>query len=82
VIPRRGPALATVALAALALFGCKEPDPTASPSAAEAILARSIAFHDPEGRWGSGTVEMTWVGTGANDDRYLGSDTITRLALR
>ena len=37
-------------------------------SAAEALLARSIAFHDPQGRWGSRTVLLTWNGTGADGE--------------
>ncbi len=40
-------------------------DPAAAPrTPAEQLLARSIAFHDPDGVWGTRPVEMTWVGTG------------------
>ena len=37
-------------------------------SAAEALLARSIAFHDAQGRWGSRVVLLTWNGTGADGE--------------
>jgi len=31
---------------------------------AEALLSRSIEFHDPEGRWGRDTIRLVWKGTG------------------
>ncbi len=37
-------------------------------TAAEALLARSIAFHDAQGRWGSRTVQLAWNGTGAEGE--------------
>ncbi len=40
----------------------------APPTAAEALLARSIEFHDPQGRWGRDLVQLTWNGTDAQGE--------------
>lgn len=40
-------------------------------SAAEALLARSIEFHDPQGRWGSRSVHLTWSGTGSEGEERV-----------
>lgn len=37
-------------------------------SAADSLLARSIEFHDPQGRWGRDTVRLAWNGTGAQGE--------------
>ena len=37
---------------------------TAVGSDAEALLSRSIEFHDPDGRWGRDAVRLAWKGTG------------------
>jgi hypothetical protein len=37
-------------------------------SRAEALLSRSIEFHDPEGRWDRDTVRLVWKGTGAEGE--------------
>ena len=44
------------------------------PSPAEALLARSIAFHDREGVWGVGTVSLSWNGTGAEGEERVSLD--------
>jgi hypothetical protein len=36
----------------------------ATQSRAEALLSRSMEFHDPEGRWGRDTIRLVWKGTG------------------
>ena len=38
-------------------------DPAATGTAAETLLGRSVAFHDPTGVWGRRGVAVTWMGT-------------------
>ncbi len=59
-------AAATVVAACAVCFSAAWSRP--AQSAAEALLARSIAFHDPQGHWGSRTVLLTWNGTGADGE--------------
>jgi len=63
---------AASAVPANALTATKAPQ-----SVAEALLARSIAFHDPDGRWGRDLVRLAWNGTGADgEERSLSDITI------
>ncbi len=51
------------ALVAAAGLACAAPS---SSTPAEALLDRSIAFHDPDAGWGSRPLELRWVGTDAD----------------
>ena len=47
----------------VALYACAGPAPEAEPEApgppaAEALIERSIAYHDPEGRWDTASIEL------------------------
>ncbi len=35
----------------------------AEPTPAQELVARSVAFHDPDGVWGSRPISMSWTGT-------------------
>jgi len=51
--------------------------PTSLATAADSLLARSIAFHDPDGVWGARPLELTWSGTDGRDSaRVAGTITI------
>ncbi len=76
--------LAVVILAVVAAAGCTGVEghagtaadgssdavaPSAAPrSPAEELLARSIAFHDPERHWGRETAQLSWNGTGSEGE--------------
>lgn len=52
-------------------LGCGAGDGTpggdaAVDSPAAQLVERSIAFHDPDGVWGSRAIEMSWFGTGSD----------------
>lgn len=34
-------------------------------------MKRSIAFHDPDGLWGSREISVEWSGTGSGDGEYI-----------
>lgn len=73
-------------LAALAVLGCGAGDGarpgegSMADTPAAKLVERSIAFHDPEGVWGSRAVDMVWFGTGADGSErvavelHFGSD--------
>ncbi len=52
-----------LAVAAAAGLACAAPSPS---TPAEALLDRSIAFHDPGALWGTRPYELRWVGTDAD----------------
>ena len=70
--------------AALLIIGACAPGPRddgdpvgAITTAADSLLARSIAFHDPDGVWGTRPVEIAWSGTDGQDSvRVDGTVTI------
>jgi len=62
-----------LALLLLIASACAQP-PTRTETAAEALLARSIAFHDPSGVWGRDPIELTWVGTGSEGEERVALD--------
>ncbi len=43
-------------------------------SPAAQLVERSIAFHDPEGAWGSRAIEMVWFGTGSDGGERVSVD--------
>ena len=62
---------ATISVLGAGAVGCAAPQgPAENPeeSPAEALLARSIAFHDPAGHWGNQTLALAWNGTGAEGE--------------
>ena len=59
----------TGAVIAVAGLACGTAAP---PTAAEALVERSIAFHDPDGVWGTREIR---------NDRFLGADEIRSLAV-
>lgn len=79
--PRRGLAgrLPAIHLLVLAALGCgvqegapREGGGPDSPAAQ--LVNRSIAFHDPEGAWGSRAIEMVWFGTGSDGGERVSVD--------
>ena len=80
--------LLCLSLAALACAGPEStpeldgapPTAAAPETAAGALVARSIAFHDPGGIWGTRPIEVDWAGTnGEGEERVavqfsLGAD--------
>ena len=67
-------------LVALAVLGCGAGDEApaggggAVDSPAAQLVERSIAFHDPEGVWGSRAIDMVWFGTGADGGERVAVD--------
>ncbi len=60
-----------IGLCALAAVGCSgqtdgTKDASADPdrSAAQALLSRAIAYHDPNAVWASSTIHIEWMGSG------------------
>ena len=79
--PRRGLAgrLFGIHLFVLAALGCgvqeEAPGEGGGPdSPAAQLVNRSIAFHDPEGAWGSRAIEMVWFGTGSDGGERVSVD--------
>ncbi len=81
--PRKPVLITLILVSALAAAGCARGSSTDSESslpstagdasapsrsAAEALLDRSIEFHDPEGSWGRDIVRLAWNGTGAEGE--------------
>jgi hypothetical protein len=73
----------------MGLVSCAEPEPTTGgrdaegvgeiraerePSAARALLARSIHFHDPEGFWSTRSIRLSWNGTGSEGGERVALD--------
>ena len=51
-----------------------EAAPAEPPTAAEALLERSIEFHDPQGVWSSRPVRLVWTGTGSEGEPRVAMD--------
>ncbi|MXY29667.1 MAG: hypothetical protein F4043_07810 [Gammaproteobacteria bacterium] len=63
----------------LAASGCGTRDEApggagVADSPAAQLVERSIAFHDPEGAWGSRAIEMVWFGTGSDGGERVSVD--------
>lgn len=78
---RRGLAgrLAAIHLFVLAALGCGTregvPSEGGGPdSPAAQLVNRSIAFHDPDGTWGSRPVDMVWFGTASDGSERVSVD--------
>lgn len=64
--------LTSLLVASLALSACRSDRPNTAtgdiPSPAHALLARSIAYHDPSNVWGRDPIELRWTSLSPNGD--------------
>lgn len=72
----RTPLRAAALVAAAATLGCGPEGVPPEPPSTEAgrLVARSIAFHDPDGLWGEAPIRLAWHGTDAEGEERMALD--------